>query len=826
MLPGMETTHLSLGDAALEYAQHGWRIFPLAPRSKRPLIAGKDWKKYATDDEAQVVAWWEATPNANIGLLCGEASGVVVLDIDQRGEKDGSAEVRKLEGENEMLPRTPSAATGGGGGHLFFAWPNEVSVGCPKPIKDCEIKGEGGYVVLSPSIHPDTAAEYAWVPGARFDEENLAAIPIWLLDLICRQVDGGPAPEVEPRDLNDFELSELGLALDHISPAIGYEEWIAIGMGIQDATGGSDAGWGLFYDWSCGGEGLTTPSGKAAFRSDRDCRYHWRSFRGGGSNPRGKGTVFAMANENAAFPAALAALQAKFAPQIAEAALKGTPAIRFWEMGDEPELDLDAAMPAELAWLTEYFERIGELYPAPRDFGVVMGLGMASGAIGGRRELLVEGTSWREPSPLWVLVASPSGSGKSPVIKELRRPFDDWDENQRESINEKVEWEVALKQAESAIAGAERRMKGSKGEADPILADRLKSAMGAVELLKSKPPQGHAITVSDMTTPAMVEFLRTHHGRALLLDSEGGVFRFVFGGKSDIEKSADPWLKSYSCEKIQEKRIGGVGGGAERIVHRPILAMAIATQASALDLFENKYAEQKGFLARFLPVTFKYSLPEQFLTRGVIDQGLKDRWGATITSLLAQGRPSAPETVCLKGDAVAVFEAWGQEWLDRARQDPQFDEDALTGFGSSIGAKLRSNALRLMLTLHSLSYPGAAYDSISRDIAERVTNVWMPFFEAHTRRLAAVVGKDENHGIAMRILRWGDRNGLAGREFTRAEVMRSIGKVSRGSIRCTDDLNGGLEILDENGWVAPVGKVEFRAGARVAPRYRFRDELL
>jgi len=827
MLRGMESTHLSLKDAALEYAEWGWRVFPLAPRSKRPLIQGKDWKEYATDDEVQVAAWWSKTPDANIGLLCGQASGVVVLDIDQRGDKEGAAQIALLEKEHGELPRTVCAATGGGGGHMFFAWPEELSVGCPKPIKDCEIKGEGGYVVLAPSVHPDTAALYEWQPGLRFDDENLAAMPEWLLELICRHVERGPAPEVEPKDLTDFELSELDLALKFISPALGYEDWIAVGMGIQDATGGSDAGWELFNDWSRGAAGMTTPSGKAAWRSERDCRYHWSSFRGGGSNPRGKGTIFSMAYEHPKFQEHLEALQAKFAPQIAEAKLEQTDAIRFWELGDDPELDLGAAMPPELTWLAEYFKRIGELYPAPRDFGVVMALGMASGAIGGRREVLVEDTGWREPSPLWVLAASPSGSGKSPVIKELRRPFDAWDENQSKSIKDKVAWEVSMKRAEANISSAERRMKSGKGDGDAILEDRLAAAMGTMELLKANPPQGHAITVSDMTTPAMVEFLRTHHGRALLLDSEGGVFRFVFGGKSDIEKSADPWLKSYSCEKIQEKRIGGTGGGAERIVHRPILAMAIATQATALDLFENKYAEQKGFLARFLPVTFKYTLPERFLTRGVIDPALQDRWGEVIRKLLSCGRPSAPETVLLGGDAVGVFEAWGQGWLDRARQDPGFDEEALGGFGSSIGAKLRSNALRLMLTLHSLAYPEAAHDAISRDIAERVTNVWMPFFEAHTRRLAAVVGQDRDHGIAMRVLSWGRRGAMEGREFSRAEVMRAIGKINRGAVRSVDDLNGGLGILSQNGWVAPIGKVEFKAGsgAPAAARYRFRGEL-
>lgn len=40
--------------------------------------------KDATTDRAQIQAWWQRWPNANIGIACG-AAGWVVIDVDLEG---------------------------------------------------------------------------------------------------------------------------------------------------------------------------------------------------------------------------------------------------------------------------------------------------------------------------------------------------------------------------------------------------------------------------------------------------------------------------------------------------------------------------------------------------------------------------------------------------------------------------------------------------------------------------------------------------------------------------------------------------------------------
>lgn len=44
---------------ALTYARMGWRVLPVHPRGKVPLI--RDWPRRATCKEATVRAWWRRT---------------------------------------------------------------------------------------------------------------------------------------------------------------------------------------------------------------------------------------------------------------------------------------------------------------------------------------------------------------------------------------------------------------------------------------------------------------------------------------------------------------------------------------------------------------------------------------------------------------------------------------------------------------------------------------------------------------------------------------------------------------------------------------------
>lgn len=164
-------------EAAKRYLAHGWSILPLQPRDKRPLIpwAHLQIRRPSREDVAE---WFRRWPDANIGVVSGEISNLIVLDVDPK--HGGDAALERLERRYGPVPATVEAATGGGGRHLYFAHPGGLVSNRAGLAQGIDLRGDGGYIVAPPSIHP-SGAFYEWAPGRNPDEIGLAAMPRWLI---------------------------------------------------------------------------------------------------------------------------------------------------------------------------------------------------------------------------------------------------------------------------------------------------------------------------------------------------------------------------------------------------------------------------------------------------------------------------------------------------------------------------------------------------------------------------------------------------------------------------------------------------------------------
>ena len=210
---------MTMLEAALYYALVlGWRIFPCdphphKPRSKRPLVVadkgpdgkpieGTGWPLKATTDEAQIRAWWARWPNALIGMAPGWAGGYVV-DLDPKGEGVDAVEARLAEALGAPLPAGPRTITQSGGRHVWFRRPEGAHFpNDPPGLKNIDIRCDGGYVILPPSVLANGNA-YRW-EGEPFDPETAPEVPPALLALIAnRKVtkrEGAPADAYEPKE--------------------------------------------------------------------------------------------------------------------------------------------------------------------------------------------------------------------------------------------------------------------------------------------------------------------------------------------------------------------------------------------------------------------------------------------------------------------------------------------------------------------------------------------------------------------------------------------------------------------------------------------------
>lgn len=155
-----DTHPATLGEWALWYVDHGFAVFPLVPRTKRPITPHgmNDW----SDDPEQVRRWWMDRPDCNIGLVCGTPSnGLLVLDFDVSDEKDGMATLREWQKVHGELPETAEAITGSGGRHLLYRTDRTNIHPSVNHKLGVDVRCDGSYIVAPPSIHPNGEA-YEW----------------------------------------------------------------------------------------------------------------------------------------------------------------------------------------------------------------------------------------------------------------------------------------------------------------------------------------------------------------------------------------------------------------------------------------------------------------------------------------------------------------------------------------------------------------------------------------------------------------------------------------------------------------------------------------
>ncbi|GHT02073.1 hypothetical protein AGMMS50276_31600 [Synergistales bacterium] len=181
---------------ASQYFKRDWKIFPLPYQSKIPMM--NDWQNRATGDFDTFKGWLDSGYEkvdgdgsrlevGGIGIVTGETSGIFVLDVDVSGNKQGAASLSALEAKFGKLPQTVEQQTGTGGRHIIF----KSFAGCKNSAGkiggDLDARGNGGYIVAAPSIHPDTGKAYTWTiePGVI----PLAECPKWNIRNAERKAD-------------------------------------------------------------------------------------------------------------------------------------------------------------------------------------------------------------------------------------------------------------------------------------------------------------------------------------------------------------------------------------------------------------------------------------------------------------------------------------------------------------------------------------------------------------------------------------------------------------------------------------------------------------
>jgi hypothetical protein len=176
---------------------------------KHPAL---DWTQYQKKkaDSKQIKEWFTGQYKGyNIGVVTGKISGNrYAVDVDVGEGKDGQDSLDDLCLEYDDLPETLKAISGSGGNHYFFKAPDSMEVHSGTNVlgSGVDVRGEGGFVVVAPSIH-ECGRHYKIDEGGFAIEQS----PHWLSVLVDRSkftyVNGTPMG-------NGLEVDKFGSILD------------------------------------------------------------------------------------------------------------------------------------------------------------------------------------------------------------------------------------------------------------------------------------------------------------------------------------------------------------------------------------------------------------------------------------------------------------------------------------------------------------------------------------------------------------------------------------------------------------------------------------
>lgn len=139
------------------YIELGLRPIPIIPGTKRPAV---NWRSLQTGVLSRAVIkrlFIQSNDEDFLGFITGERSGIVVLDIDIKNGGKGSLATLG------SFPITPKVRTGSGGLHYYFKWPGYPVKNFAGKLPGVDLRGDGGFVVAPPTLHPDTQKPYSWI---------------------------------------------------------------------------------------------------------------------------------------------------------------------------------------------------------------------------------------------------------------------------------------------------------------------------------------------------------------------------------------------------------------------------------------------------------------------------------------------------------------------------------------------------------------------------------------------------------------------------------------------------------------------------------------
>lgn len=574
-------------DYASAYIRRGMRVFTVQPNGKTP--ATQHGFKDATDDLSVVATMLASTPGANLGVATG--NGVLVVDLDKKGDVNGILEWERLQQEAGEEVETFRVATPGGGCHLYFAYdPMEAEVrsSAGRIASGIDIRGEGGYVVGAGSVIDGRSYFLAGDQGAA----PFVPAPKWLLEMIgAAKTMGRPTrvatlPPVAPRpagaDMHPYAKAALENAPSRVAAALEgtrndtlNAEAFMLGQ-IADAGGLDQTD--VIAALAHGGEAAGLPAHEAWSTAQR-------AFVQGMDEPR--------------------PIPPPHNPQNPQKSDYEDCEDRFgrgeWfepeplDVPEDPPVFPTEALPAALGDFVRAL--VADVQVDPGLAGPLV-LAVVATCTHGRVFVRIR-PGHVEPTCLFVAVVLPPAERKSPTFKRVVAPLAQAERTLADMHRSAI---TRARTEHDALAKRAERLSKEAGQTDDVKDRRARideAATAAEEAYAASVPPPPRFLADD-ATPEALKTLAIDHGRIAIVSDEGGVVDQIAGQyATNGRPNLDVYLKGWDGGAVRVDRKGGDPSMAESIY----LTIGVTFQPKVLaEARSDSRASGRGLFARFLIV--------------------------------------------------------------------------------------------------------------------------------------------------------------------------------------------------------------------------------
>jgi len=666
--------------AALACIKAGVSIVPINHKTKKPALK---WKQYQTAiaDEATVRRWF-ASGIQSFAVVGGKVSGgLLVLDFDAPGFCE-----RFAVAAGNLANGLPTQQTGGGGYQVLLRCPdpggNNKLAWTPAEQEDSgrtiaiETRGEGGYAVVAPSLHPSgerykwlgelTAADVPTVTQAHADKLLAAARALDEAPLTRQERERTEAQARQSHRQRQAQANGQASVIDAFNAAHSIDA-------ILSRYGYAKGTHGRFIRPGGESESVSVKDGRSCHWSSDDplndgrgnggCGCHdafalYAHFEHGGD---GKAAVKAAAELLGMKPAAGVKAKSKLAAPVS--------------------IEPYRAFPVEVlpAVVVRFIREASTAMGCDPAYLALPLLAALASAIGNTRRIRLK-QSWAEPGVLWCVIVGDSGTLKSPAfdlaLKAIRlrqtRAMKEYKRATAEYLEAKEQYDADLK--------AWRKAKpDDRGERPDEL----------------EPPTCERLWVSDTTVEALADRL-SNAPRGLLVARDelagwlGSFNQYKAGQGGDVAH----WLEMHRAGPVLVDR--KTGDKTTIDVARAAVCIAGGIQPETLRRCLTPEFYANGLAARLL-----LAMPPKRVkqwTEADIGGNTLDAAGKLFDELLSfqpstdvDGEPE-PADVALTDEAKA---AWVVFYNQHAQEQAE-----LGGELSAAWSKLEGYAARLALVAH------------------------------------------------------------------------------------------------------------------------------